>query len=155
MTMGILALILTTGALALRNYWLNQSLDGSRDEVITQLRRAQEAAVSQSHPLLFAVRFTPGSSQWDRVQYNPTTDSCTVQEELSFPAGVVVNSVDFAETAPATPNCRTQIGTPNDEFAFFFPRGTATAGSVTLRQPALDREFSISVSAITGRVDEQ
>jgi hypothetical protein len=45
-------------------------------------------------------------------------------------------------------------GAALDEFAFFYARGTATQGELTLQVPALaDKSLSLSVTPITGRVN--
>lgn len=156
MVMSITTVLLSLGAFALRHYWLAQSLQGGRGEVVSGLRGAQELAVTESQPLIFGVRFRVGSSDWDLVRYDPRPPAkCTVRGSQSFSAGVVVETASFLESAGITSTCRSQIaGAGSDQFAFFFPRGTATAGSVTLRQPSLDRSLSVSVTPMTGRVEE-
>lgn len=153
MLMGVL---LSLGAFALRNYWLVQSIEGGKSELISGLRGAQELAVTESQPLVFGVRLKVGSSDWDIVRYDPEPPAtCSVERPSTFPAGLVVSAASFVESSGITSACRSQI--PNattDQFAFFFPRGTATSGSVTLRQPALGRTTSLSVLPITGRVEE-
>lgn len=153
--MGVTALLLTLGAGALRNYWFTQSLFGGRDELTSEFRRLQEQAVAETHPLMFGIRFRVGSSEWDAVRYDPDTTTCSVETDQRFSGGVTVSAADFAETAEATTVCRTQLaGAATDEFAFFFPRGTATGGTVTIQQPELGRSASLTVTPITGRVDE-
>ena len=154
--MMLIGLLVTLGAFALRNYWLAQSLQGGKSELISGLRGAQELAVTESQPLVFGVRLKVGSSEWDLVRYDPRPPvSCSVERPSTFPSGLVVSAASFAESTGITSVCRSQIpGATTDQFAFFFPRGTATAGSVTLRQPALGRTESLSVLPITGRVEE-
>ena len=42
---------------------------------------------------------------------------------------------------------------PNDQMVFFFARGDATEGRVTLRQANIGRSIAVTVAGITGRVD--
>ena len=153
--MALLAIVMTLGAVALRQYWFVQSLAGGEEEVISHLRRMQEQAVAETHPLMFGVRFRTGSPEWGAVRYDPDTGVCSSESSLEFGGGVVVSAVDFADTAEGTTQCRAQLaGAASDEFAFFFPRGTATGGTVTLQQSQLGRTESLSVTPMTGRVEE-
>lgn len=153
--MMIMGILFSLSAVALRHYWRVQSLHGGRADVTSGLRSAQESAVTESQPLVFGVRFRVGSSAWDLVRYNPDAGTCSVERPRSFSAGVVVSAASFAVASGITSTCRSQIaGATSDEFAFYFPRGTATAGSVTLRQPSLGRTLSLSVTPMTGRVEE-
>lgn len=155
MVMMLISIITSLGVFALRNYWMVQSLHGGRAEAVSRLRNSQELAVTENTPLVFGVRFRVGSSDWDLVRYSGSAGTCVVEKPQTFPAGVVVSAVTFAEASGITSTCRSALpGATSDEFAFFFPRGTATGGTVTLRQPALDRTLSISVSPMTGRVEE-
>ena len=43
-------------------------------------------------------------------------------------------------------------GASGARIAFFYARGTATSGSVTVRQPSLGKTTTVSVGALTGRV---
>jgi len=71
---------------------------------------------------------------------------------------VVVESVDFADSPGVTELCRSAIaGASDDEFVFFFARGSATPSEAPLRlvHPRLDDVREVRVEAITGRVEEQ
>jgi len=156
--MGLTAMLLTLAAGALRNYWLAHSLDGAQDELIAQVRERQEKAVSESHPLVFGLRLLEGSSQWGVVEYVPDDPSTTGTDEescvqtalLTFGTGVQVSSASFAASAEAT-FCSTVFADASD-YVFFYPRGTATAGTMTLLQPITNRTRVVTVSPITGRV---
>ncbi len=152
--MALTSVLLTLGGFTLRQYWLTQALHGGRDEVRSQLRRSQEQAVAETHPLMLGVRFRVGASQWDSVRYDPRSGVCSVEMPRSFGAGVEVSAASFTATA-ASDACRAQLpGASGDAFAFFFPRGTATGGTVTIQQPSLNRSLSLRVMPMTGRVEE-
>ena len=152
----LIGILLSLGVFALRNYWMRQSVVGGASELVSGMRGAQELAVTESQPLVFGVRLEVGSSEWDLVRYNPTPpESCKVERPSTFPSGLVVSAASFVEASGITATCRSQIpGAAGDQFVFFFPRGTATAGTVTLRQPAINRSVSLSILPMTGRVEE-
>jgi prepilin-type N-terminal cleavage/methylation domain-containing protein len=162
---AISAMVLTFGVTALRNYWFVQALSGSVDTVTTQMRQAQQQAESESHPLVYGVWFinVGDSSRWGTLQYDPDpalSVNCSEIGKRSFSTGVQVQSVSFVEDAVRTSECRSALGAAgvpsagSAEIAFFYARGTATPGSITLEQTHLGRSESLSVTGITGRVSD-
>lgn len=158
---GLAVIMLALSASAIRHFWLVRSLDGGRAEVVSQLRELQQRVTTETTPLVFGARFpTVPSSRWGLVRYNITTGTCTEYEPRSFDAGVVVQGADFDEPSWIG-TCRSALGA-NNEFVFFFARGSATQGAlgsgpganpaVELRQPALGRSRYVGVTGITGRV---
>lgn len=154
------AILLTLAAGALRNFWFVQSLESATSEVTTQLRRLQTRSTSESHPLVYGARFRLGASEWGVVRYDPNGGTCTEVETKSLDTGVFsagakissdTNLTSFS-TTNETMTCRSSLNAPNDHFAFFYSRGSATAGQVTVDQPQLGRTRTVTVAAITGRV---
>lgn len=158
--LGLAAVLVTLGAGSLRNYWLTQSLYGARDEAITQLRSLQEQAVSTSFPKVYGARFRPGSSVWSLLEYNssgPSGTQCVEVDTVTFGTGVRPTSTTAFSSIDITAMCKTEhagAGWGSDQFVFFFPRGTATSGTLTLEQPSLGRSLTLTVSSITGRVNQ-
>lgn len=154
------AILLTLSAGALRNFWFVQSLEGATSEVTTQLRRIQVRTTSESNPLVYGARFRFGSSEWGVVRYDPNGGTCTEVETKSLDTGVFSagarisgnTSLTTFSTTNETTTCRTALSAPDDQFAFFYARGSATAGQVTVEQPQLGRIRTVTVAAITGRV---
>jgi prepilin-type N-terminal cleavage/methylation domain-containing protein len=164
--MTISAVLLTLGAFGLRQYWLTQSLYGSRDDLVSELRRSQEQAVSESHPKVFGVRLLPGSSDWAEVEYDPQTPACREIQTNRFNAGVIVAPTPapaFTSTAETT-YCKANLTTiagvaiPDavrgaSQYVWFYARGTGTAGSAQVEHPSLPgKVLTITVTPITGRV---
>lgn len=155
------AILLTLSASGARHYWLTQALQTGRGEIITQLRQMQEQVVSETHPTVFAARFRVGSSDWGVVEYDPTltashpATTCTQVRSNTFATGVKVTAASFA--APTDSSmlslCRAIPGASSDQFVFFYARGSATGGTVTIDQPSLGRSKTITVTPITGRVE--
>jgi type II secretion system protein H len=153
--MLLASIVMTLAVQALRHYWLVQSLEQGEGEVISQLRQLQERAVSESHPLVYGARFKLNSSDWSIVRYNPsaTPTACTLENTLTFATGVKVSAANF-DAAPTITGCP-GAGDSQYKFVFFFARGTATGGQLTLTQPAIGRTRTITVTPLTGRVELQ
>jgi prepilin-type N-terminal cleavage/methylation domain-containing protein len=156
--MAITTALLALGVGALRNFWQVRSLKGGAQEIEMTFRAQHEQAVSRSLPNVFGVWFAPGSSTWGLVRYDTSTGSCTPTGTRSFDAGVKVSTVDFTAitTPPMTPTCLDTLGVPNAEVAFFFARGSATAGAVTLTHPSLTTasDRTVTVLANTSHTSE-
>lgn len=160
----MLAVLLALGAAALRGYWLTRSLEGAQAEIATQLRQLQEQAVSDSHPFVYGARFKVDSGEWSLVQFDPkgtgtADDLCQELRTQTFSGGVTVTAASFSpDPSNATATCQSAppngVGPTADPFVFFFARGTAVPGTVTVARSGKPPR-SVVVKAITGRVTEQ
>jgi hypothetical protein len=159
--MVLLTILLTLAAGALRHYWWVQSLEGGQDSIVTDLRGLQQRVVSETFPVVYGARFTASSSRWENVKYDPVANSCLVVREGDldggeFSGGVVVESAEFEDYITggnnASDGCTT--GLTGASVVFFFARGTATPGELTLVHPSLDRRKDVCVTGLTARVDE-
>jgi prepilin-type N-terminal cleavage/methylation domain-containing protein len=157
--MALASILMTLGVFALRSYWINRSLEGARAEVGSTMRQLQQQSVSESHPLVFGVRVTPGSGpttateKWVSLKYNPNPVSgpkCKVLQEMTFSTNVYVSAAAFEPTGLDVSNCTAGSG---HAFVWFYARGTATAGSLTLSHSELDRELDVTVSGLTSRIE--
>lgn len=160
-TIVISAVLLTLGASALRGYWINRSLHDGAESVVSELRNVQERSVSESHPLVYGGWFDLGSSEWGVVRFDPKDPTVSGDDECAvvsgpnrFSAGVVVDDVSFEDQVPQTSVCASAVP-DGAEIAFFFARGTASPGDVTLLQPHNGKRETITVSGLTGRVDRE
>jgi prepilin-type N-terminal cleavage/methylation domain-containing protein len=158
--MTLMAIILTLSVGALRHFWLQRSLTGSTDNVVTQLRSTQENAVSESYPVVYGVRFDVGEHDWHVVRYDPKDagagdDTCTVTETYQLESGVKISEASFADDAGITSFCRTATTSPAaSAFVFFYPRGNATPGDLVLEHAGIGKSTTVEVSALTGRVSQ-
>ncbi len=161
--MAIGAVLLTLSAGAIRHFWFVQALSGAADSVTTQMRQAQQQAESESHPLVYGVWFinVGDAARWGTLQYDPAKAlPCTEIGKRSFETGVQVESVSFTTDSTRTTACRNALGAVgianagSAQIAFFYARGTATPGSITLEQTYLDRTEDLTVTGITGRVSD-
>lgn len=152
--LALMAIIFSLGAVAIRSFWLKRTLISAQDEVVTQLRATQQRVVSESHPRVYGVRFKEGTPDWAVVAYDPMAGTCsevgqrTLRGGVQFDAGTAF-SPDYLDGATnVTSLCR---GDATD-VVFFFARGTAVAGQVSLTQPAVNQSRGACVTAITARV---
>lgn len=148
------AILMTLGASAVRRFWFVQSLSGAQNELVTQLRDQQQEART-INPKVYGARFWFGSSDWELISYDPSKIGVGEQCEQhvvprQFQTGVVVTAAtNFADPAGvAMSPCLKGA----DELVFFYARGSATPGSITVYQPNIDRSLRVCVTGLTGRV---
>lgn len=153
--MLVMSILLTLGVYSLRRYWQTQALRGSVEQVVTELRAEQQKASSESHPWVWGAWFVPGSSRWGVVRGNAATGACEVTARRTLSTGVTISAVSFTNvtTRSLSSNC-SAAAEPGAKVALFFPRGTATEGSVSLKHAEVrgGAALTIAVSPITGRV---
>lgn len=151
----VLAIVLTLGASAFSRYWKVRALNGSVEEVVSELRAEQQGASTQTHPWVMGAWFKAGTSSWGVVRANSLTGDCIVTSRRTFGTRVVVSAVSFDDVATGnlTANCVNEAET-GSEVVFFFARGTATGGSVSLKHAEVSggAARTITVSPVTGRV---
>jgi prepilin-type N-terminal cleavage/methylation domain-containing protein len=152
--MALLGVLLALSAGPLRRYWINQSLEGGRSEVVSTLRQLQQQAVSESNPLVFGAGFDVGTGQWATLKYTPGAPAtCTKIEshDKIFNTSVYVVSANFAPPLGVDlSKCPAGTG---DEYVFFHARGTATSGNMVLGHTELTRTRTIRVSELTSRIE--
>jgi prepilin-type N-terminal cleavage/methylation domain-containing protein len=160
-TLLLLAVLMAIAGTALRHYWWVQSLEGGQNSIVTDLRGLQQRVTSETFPVVYGARFTAGGSRWQNVKYDPVANSCSVVREGDFDGGefsggVVVESGEFEDYITgginASDGCKS--GLTGASVVFFFARGTATPGQLTLVQSSLDQRKDVCVTGLTARVDE-
>ena len=165
--MGLVAILMTLGAFAARQFWFQRSLTGGQDQVVTQLRALQQKVVAEGITTRwYGAWFNTTAAtdhQWGTVRYDSVASSCTLTGSFQFDAGVEVAAVDFADSVSGTSvttaitTCRNLATIPDSsDLVFFLSRGTATESSSDLRitQPRLGRTEAIRVLSLTGRAEK-
>jgi hypothetical protein len=149
--------------------------------VSAQLRALQQQSEAESKPIILGAWFkimTPatdtGAPQWGLVRADPGADStfgtaddaCTSISQRRFSGGVQVATASFTDAAAPLRSidkatlvtlCKSKISAASTatDFGFFFPRGTATSGCISVTQPRLTKpDLWVRVTALTGRIDE-
>ena len=114
----------------------------------------QQRVNAESHPVVYGVRFDPGSASWGVVQYDPrkTSNKCISVGTRSFEGGVEVQAAGFGAGGDAEASCASALGADN-EFAFFYARGSASPGSVTVESQQTGGTKVVDVAGVTGRVE--
>ena len=148
------AILMTIGASAVRRFWFVQSLSGAQNEVVTQLRDMQQEARA-TEPKVYGARFWFGESDWELISYDraqPVGQRCEQHvRPRQFNTGVVVTAATtFEDPLPSGEMSQCLKGA--DEMIFFYARGSATPGSITVYQPNIDRSLRVCVTGLTGRV---
>jgi prepilin-type N-terminal cleavage/methylation domain-containing protein len=163
--MFIMAILLTMGGFAIRQFWFVRSLSGSQDQVAVQLRQLQQRVVAETHPLVYGARFFEGDKSFGLIRFDPETNTCVQYQTVNLGRGVeidITTDLDSESTEPfifCSANLAFSGGgsVPNaasSEYAFFFARGNGTPGLVRIHSEPLDRFEAVEVAGITGRVDE-
>lgn len=160
-TLMLVSILMTLGALALRQFWFVRSLEGGKGAMITTLRGIQQRVTSASNPLVYGARFANGSSQWELIEFNRVSRACPpiriadLDPDQEFDAGVRISGASFADYVDNGEDVTALCSEPGTtDIAWFFARGSATQGRVTVTQPNLNRSESICVAGLTGRVEE-
>jgi prepilin-type N-terminal cleavage/methylation domain-containing protein len=153
--MALMGILFALGALALRHFWFVQGLEGASDQVVTELRAAQTKVGAENHPIVYGIRFVPGSPTWGVVQYDPrTSPKCSAVETHNFEAAVSIQSASSTGAGALKTECETTFGAAN-RFIFFFARGSATPGTVNLVSQQTGDTRVVQVAGVTGRVESQ
>lgn len=134
---GILAVLGTSGWLS---YQRNVEHRGSAQELVSALRKAQQSSLAEA--VTYCVRFDPAQRSYQVYKFvcgSTGTPVGPAQTTQSARVGLVTPAfVQLDGTATATLS--------------FFPRGSATKGSLVVDRVDSDRTYTISVEGLTGRV---
>ena len=161
--LGMTAVLLTMGAAAVRHYWFVQAIEGAAEEVESELRTLQQRTIAESHPLVYGAWFRTGdvAEQWGILKFDPkdpsssSDDVCTqVGPPRSFDNGVIVGAAEFDPPTGVGTTCN-GVAPADSEQVFFYARGSATPGEVTLNHPPTGQSKTVTVSELTGRVDRE
>ena len=160
--MSLMAILMTLGATAARRFWFQRSLSGGQNELVTQLRDQQQEART-TNPKVYGARFWYGTPDWELISFDRTkAPGQACEQHVSprrFGTGVVIVGSTFADPVfPPPPNPADPAFTMSaclkgaDDLVFFYARGNATPGGITLRQTNIDRTVRVCVTGMTGRV---
>ena len=145
-TMSIASVLMTLGVSALRPYLIAHREAGTATDIRSALRNAAEQSLSEGRT--YCVYFT--STTWAVYRANCTITGNKVQGPTSVQDGSIsLNSVAFPAPPSPIPNQTTACPTAG-RCAYFYPRGTALAGSLVVYRPG--KTYQINVEALTGRV---
>ena len=161
--MGITSVLLTLSAFALRHYWFVQAIESAAEEIESELRQVQQQTIAESHPLVYGAWFRTGvtSGQYGILKFDPkdtstsSDDECTqVGPARTLGNGVVITEAAF-EAAPEIDATCAPVLPVGGEPVFFYARGSATPGDLTLYHAQTDDSRTVTVSGVTGRVEQE
>ena len=133
---SIMGILFTFGAFALTQYLRAQALTGSASQVVTDMRDAQVRA--QSEVRTYRITFDTSNNTYtiSRLVTSPSTYEDL--ETKGLDRGVALTVADF-------------MG--DGEVAFFYPRGTSSAGTVILESMQLNQDREITLTALTAKAE--
>lgn len=113
---------------------------GSAQELVSALRNAQQASLAE------AVTYC--------VSFDTATRSYQVFKFACGASGVSSGSADTTQSSRVTlvMPAFTQLNGSTASQVSFFPRGSATKGSVAVARQGSDRTYTVTVEGLTGRV---
>ena len=154
---GLISLLVSLSAMALRNFWFVEAVDRGTGELSSLLKRTQQRVVAETHPLVYGAWFKQDSSDWGIVKFDPksmdtsTDDECTREPDRRLADGAKVGAITGDTTSEPALECLTVV--PDATFVFFYARGTATEATVTLAKDNSHSTGTIQVFPLTGRVE--
>ena len=145
-TMSIASVLMAVGLSAARPYLIAQRESGTTTEIRSALRNAAEQSLSEGRT--YCVYFT--STTWAVYRANCTIAGNKVQGPNRVQdSSISLSSVAFPAPPSPIPNQTTACPAPGP-CVYFYPRGTALAGSLVVYRPG--KTYQINVEGLTGRV---
>ena len=140
-TMIIGAVLMAIGGVAVMNLRNGTEQRGTATQMLSQFRRAAELAQSEGRTYCIDLS---GNRSYRIWRY-----ACSGATSVSYqPARTTSSSrVTFTSTGGSTTNC--PVG---DRCVYFYPRGTATAATLTISSSARSRTYTLHVEGLTSRV---
>lgn len=149
--MAIFSIVAVTAVMGLRSYQRSQELAGTAHGVVSALRNVAERA--QSEGRTYCVRFATSASSWSVWRYSCdstyTTSNGTPAKQVLTNQRVQGSNVVIGN-ASFDPGVGVGACTGALACVYFYPRGTASNGSLQVSQGS--RVYTVKVEGLTGRV---
>lgn len=142
-TMVIGSTLAAIGGAGVFNWQRTAEHQGSAQEVVSQLRKAAERAVSEGRT--YCVDLTP-------------TRSYTLWRYSCGPAGTAFEGVRTTQSRRVTLQASVTLPSPApacpaaDKCVYFYPRGTATPATILVKSSARSKVYTVHVEGLTARV---
>jgi prepilin-type N-terminal cleavage/methylation domain-containing protein len=145
-TLAIAGILMGLGTWAMRSYLIANRESGTAQEVRSALRAGAEQSLSEGRT--YCVYFTP--TTWTTYRFNCTVSSNKVDGPHNVEdSSITLSAITFPPPVPLVVGQTTACPTAN-HCAYFYPRGTALAGSLNVTRPG--KSYAINVEGLTGRV---
>lgn len=143
--MSIAGILMATAVWGMHGYLVSSREQGTAADIRSSLRNASERALSEGKT--YCVKFT--STTWSTYQHDCTVAADLVEGPISVDDPSITLSPSFV--APTTPVTNESTACPTtSSCAYFYPRGTALAGTVTVARSG--KTYTITVERLTSRV---
>ena len=139
--MSIGAILMGILAWGYRSYQISTDHRGGTAQVVSTLRNAQSRSLSEART--YCVRVSASARTLALYRY-----SCDTAAGGEVAGGTVVmpRGVGFADVAFTTPD-----GAESAD-VYFYPRGSASGGALTVTRSGTSRTFTVTVEGLTARV---
>lgn len=140
-TMVIGSILLALGSVAVFSLRNTSEQSGAATQMLSQFRKVAELAQSEGRTYCMDLSGTRNYRAW---RY-----ACSGSTAVNYePARTTPSSrVTFASTGGSTTNCPS-----GDRCVYFYPRGTATAATITITSSARSKVYTLHVEGLTSRV---
>lgn len=138
--MVIIGLLSALGTSGWSRYQRTVEHRGSAQELVSALRSAQQSSLAEA--ATYCVTFDAAARSYQAFKF-----ACGA-------SGTVASALDKTQSSRvslSTPTF-TQLDGSTASQVSFFPRGSATKGSVVVARKGSDRTYTITVEGLTGRV---
>lgn len=145
-TLALGSILMAIAAWGIHSYLVANREAGTAESLRSALRNAEEQALSEGRT--YCVYMT--STSWTVYKSDCTVaaDKSNGPYNVSDPS-ITLASVAFPAPSPAIANQTTACPVAG-RCAYFYPRGTALAGSVQVSRPG--KVYTLNVEGLTGRV---
>jgi len=145
-TLFLASILMTIGILAMHNYLLSNREASTAQDIRSTLRSASENSLSQGRT--YCVYFTATTWTVYKSSCSVAADKTAGPYTVDDPS-ITLSSISFI--APGTPVPNQTTACPDaSRCAYFYPRGTALAGSVVVTRGS--KNYTISIEGLTSRV---
>ncbi len=138
-TMTILGIVLAIAVAPYKNYQRAQAHQNTARLVVASLRGAQVSAVAEN--ATYRVTFAADGGSWQAARLSGTTWTDV------GPAGTSADRT----VSVADPSFRQSDGSLGAT-VYFYPRGSATKGSLVVVRAGRDKVYTVTVEGLTARV---
>jgi prepilin-type N-terminal cleavage/methylation domain-containing protein len=149
--LALFAIVSAMGVISLRAYSRAQAGSGTKSEVISAMRYAQTRAITEG--TTYCVDFST-ANEWS-IYRVPGLGVGTLPAGFSCVAdGTRVRGPFTTQSAVSVTNpVFTQRDATTASWALFYPRGSATPGSLKIVRNGSSKLYTVTVEALTARVE--
>lgn len=124
-----------------RSYQISADHRGGTAQVVSTFRNAQSRSISEARTYCVRVDAETRTLRLYRYSCDTASGGEIVGGTVDMPRGITFADVRFTRPDGVT-------GTD----AYFYPRGSASPGGLTVRRNASDRTYTVTVEGLTARV---